>query len=312
MTASESGISSYSVAFSFQTTKVIAANRKATIYCKINMSTLTGRIDIYGSQAACDQERVSRAMPAILSGRITSTDWSTLCDSLDEALKPSSGIKKLTYAWNAIVPLVFVIFFIFFFLGFADDQTEFRFTWSSLIIVILVVVIGNVVVLVIKSVQKNKIQKKLINICDRTTASHPGISFHVRYEMRIGKMNSCESSESNNDCEDCSSSERRQDYIEVYIAPIAASSTLYSTSQPPPVAVAEAYVVPNAFMSSTANDMPSAPPKSAVIHPYDDPEMPIVREKKTAEERMKDLDRMKHIITEEEYYRKRAEILSDI
>lgn len=276
------------------------------------MSTLTGRIDIYGSQAACDQERVSRAMPAILSGRITSTDWSTLCDSLDEALKPSSGIKKLTYVWNATVPLVFVLFLIFGFLGFADDQTEFRFTWSSLIIVILVVVIGNVVVLVIKSVQKNKIQKKLINICDRTTASHPGISFHVRYEMRIGKMNSCESSESDNDCEDCSSSERRQDYIEVYIAPIAASSTLYSTSQPPPVAVAEAYVVPNAFVSSTVNDMPSAPPKSAVIHPYDDPETPIVREKKTAEERMKDLDRMKHIITEEEYYRKRAEILSDI
>lgn len=276
------------------------------------MSTSTGRIDIYGSQA-CDQERVSRAMPAILSGRITSTDWTTLCDSLDEALKPSSGIKKLTGAWNAIATLVFVIFFILFFLGFADDQTEFRFTWSSLIIVILVVVIGNVFVLVIKSVQKNKIQKKLINICDRTTASHPGISFHVRYEMRIGKMNSCESSESNNDCEDCSSSsERRQDYIEVYIAPIAASSTLYSTSQQAPVAVAEAYVVPNAFVPSTANDMPSAPPKSAVVHPYDDPEMPIVREKKTAEERMKDLDRMKHIITEEEYYRKRAEILSDI
>ncbi len=276
------------------------------------MSTSTGRIDIYGSQSACDQERVSRAMPAILSGRITSTDWTTLCDSLDEALKASSGIKKLTGAWNAIATLVFVLFFIFFFLGFADDQTEFRFTWSSLIIVILVVVIGNVVVLVIKSVQKNKIQKKLINICDRTTASHPGISFHVRYEMRIGKMNSCESSESNNDCEDCSSSERRQDYIEVYIAPIAASSTLYSTSQPP-VAVAEAYVVPNSFVPSTAYDMPSAPPKSAVVHPYDDPEMPtIVREKKTAEERMKDLDRMKHIITEEEYYRKRAEILSDI
>lgn len=278
------------------------------------MSNLSGRIDLYGSQAACDQERVSRAMPAILTGRITSTDWSTLCDSLDEALKPSSGIKKLTGAWNAIATLVFIIFFIFFFLGFADDQNEFRFTWSSLIIVILVVLIGNVFVLVIKTVQKNKIRKKLINICDRTTTSHPGISFHVRYEMRIGKRNSCESNESNNDCEDCSSSsERRQDYIEVYVAPIAVSSTLHSTSQQPPVAVAEAYVVPNAFVPTTANlDMPSAPPKSAVVHPYDDPEMPIVREKKTAEERMKDLDRMKHIITEEEYYRKRAEILSDI
>ena len=273
----------------------------------MSTTSASARIDMYGSQAACDQERVSRAMPAILSGRITSADWTTLCDGLDEALKPSAGIKKLTYVWNAIVPLVFIFFLMFGFLGFASDQNEFR--WSSFIIIVLIVLIGNVVVLGIKSVQKNKIQKKLIDICEKTTASHPGISFHVRYEMRIGKKNSCESSENDNDC-DCSS-ERRQDHIEVCVAPIAASSTSYSINQQP-VAVAEAYVVPNAFLPSTATAMPSAPPKSAVVYPYDDPEMPIVRQKQTAEERMKDLDRMKHIITEEEYYRKRAEILSDI
>lgn len=49
-----------------------------------------------------------------------------------------------------------------------------------------------------------------------------------------------------------------------------------------------------------------------MIYPYDDLEMPIVKKKKTAEERMRDLDHMRHIYTEEEYYRKRAEILSDI
>ena len=276
------------------------------------MSTTTSaRIDIYGSEAACDQERVSRAMPAILSGHITSADWTTLCDNLDEALKPSSGIKKLAYAWNVVVPLVFILFVMFGFLGFASDQNNFK--WPSIFIAVLIVIIGNGVVLVIKSVQKNKIKKKLIEICDQATASHQGISFHVRYEMRIGKKNSgCGSGESDHDC-DCSDERRRQDHIEVCVAPIAvaASSTMYSSS-PPPVAVAEAYVVPNAFAPFTTTDTPSAPPKSAVVHPYDDPEMPIVREKKTAEERMKDLDQMKHIITEEEYYRKRAEILSDI
>ena len=128
--------------------------------------------------------------------------------------------------------------------------------------------------------------------------------------MRVGKKNSgCGSGESDNDF-DCSNEKRRQDHIEVCVAPMAAT-TMYSSS-PPPVAVAEAYVVPNAFVPFNVTDIPSAPPKSAVVHPYDDPEMPIVREKKTAEERMKDLDHMKHIITEEEYYRKRAEILSDI
>eukprot|EP00984_Skeletonema_dohrnii_P018539 scaffold8681_cov96-Skeletonema_dohrnii-CCMP3373.AAC.4 len=273
-------------------------------------ATTSGSIDIYGSQAACDQERVSRTMPANLSGRITSGDWTILCDDLDKALKPSSGIEKLTYAWHVVIPLAFVIFLMFGFLRlFASDENDFR--WSSIMVVVLIVIVGNVCVLVIKSVQRNKIQKELIEICDQTSASHPGISFHVRYEMRMGKQNSCESSEGNDDCDDCNN-ERRRDYIEVCVAPVAASSVLYSSSLPP-VAVAEAYVVPStSFVPSADPVMPSAPPKSAAIYPYDDPEMPIVKEKKTAQERMKDLDRMKDIITEEEYYRKRAEILSDI
>ena len=270
-------------------------------------STTSGRIEIYGSRAACDQERVSRTMPANLSGRITSGDWDILCDNFDEALQPTAGIKKLTYAWNAVVPLAFVLFVLFGFLGFASDENEFK--WSSIIIVVLIIIIGNVFVVVTKSLQKNKIRKQLIEICDKTAASHPGISFHVRYEERIGKHNSCESSEGNDDC-DCDS-ERRQDHIEVCVAPVPESSTLYSSS-PPPVAFAEAYAVPSTFVPSTTTAIPSAPLKSDVIYPYDDPEMPITREKKTAEERMKDLDRMKDIITEEEYYRKRAEILSDI
>jgi hypothetical protein len=273
--------------------------------------TTSGSIDIYGS-AACDQEKVSRAMPAILSGRITSDDWSVLCNDLDEALKPSSGVKKLIHAWNAIVPLVFLIFLIFGFLGFASASADKKgFNWSSLIVAVLIAVLGNLCVLFLKLVQKNKIQKKLVAVCEKTSTSHPGISFHVRYQMRTGQQNSCDSSD-NDDCRDCNS-ERRRDHIEVCVAPVATSNAFY-TSSLPPVAVAEAFVVPSTFAASasTTTSTPSAPPKSAVIYPYDDPEMPIVKKKKTAEERMRDLDHMRHIITEEEYYRKRAEILSDI
>lgn len=146
--------------------------------------TTSGSIDIYGS-AACDQEKVSRAMPAILSGRITSDDWSVLCNDLDEALKPSSGVKKLIHAWNAIVPLVFLIFLIFGFLGFASASADKKgFNWSSLIVAVLIAVLGNLCVLFIKLVEKNKIQKKLVAVCEKTSTSHPDISFHVRYQMR--------------------------------------------------------------------------------------------------------------------------------
>ena len=269
-------------------------------------STTSASIDIDGSQA-CGQEKVSRTMPAILSGRITSGDWTALCDALDDALKPTSGVKKLTYAWNVVVPLIMVIFVLFGFLGFASQEHR-SFNWSSIVVVVLVAVLGNLCILVIIWIQKNKIHKRLVAACDKTAARHPGISFHVRFDMRMGRQNNCDNRDNDDDCCD-SNNERRRNHIEVCVAPMATSNASYTSSlSPAPVAVAEAYVVP----SATAFAIPSAPPKSAVVHPYDDPEIPIVREKKTAEERMIELDRMRHIITNEEYHRKRAEILSDI
>jgi hypothetical protein len=59
--------------------------------------------------------------------------------------------------------------------------------------------------------------------------------------------------------------------------------------------------------------VPSAPPKADIV----DPEIPVVSgggqpKKRSAEERMRELEGMKSLLTEEEYQRKRAEILSDV
>ncbi len=55
----------------------------------------------------------------------SSCDWDILCASLGEALKLQLWNKEAEYAWNAIVPLVFVIFLLFGFLGFASNEKEF-------------------------------------------------------------------------------------------------------------------------------------------------------------------------------------------
>ena len=80
------------------------------------------------------------------------------------------------------------------------------------------------------------------------------------------------------------------EYIEVYVADAHNNVTI-------PAATAVAQAVP----------LPSAPPASY------DLEAALGRgEKKSAGERMRELDRMKGLLTDAEYQRKRAEIMSDV
>lgn len=66
----------------------------------------------------------------------------------------------------------------------------------------------------------------------------------------------------------------------------------------------------NFLPAATSVLVPSAPPASY------DPELALggggAEKKKSAGERMRELDRMKGLLTEEEYQRKRAEIMSDV
>lgn len=131
-------------------------------------------------------------------------------------------------------------------------------------------------------------------VCGDASAMHPGISFHLRKERYItGQGNNLRSATSN--------------YIEVCVMNtaaginppanegiVASKAESYMPGSIPPTA--PGYI-------STA----SAPAQTVAIAVADEPEMI-----KSAVERMRELDQMKELLTEDEYQRKRAEILSDV
>ena len=74
-----------------------------------------------------------------------------------------------------------------------------------------------------------------------------------------------------------------------------------------PVASAPSYV--------TGSTLPTAPGYAEslpVVTAVADPEIGVNIGKRSAAERMRELEEMKNLLTEEEYERKRAEILSDV
>ncbi len=102
---------------------------------------------------------------------------------------------------------------------------------------------------------------------------HTGVSFHVRDEIKyLGAGH-----------------RRETHYIEVSVSNVVQNSTL------------EGYVAPSA---------PSHP--SVATEPVVAVAAAIVGAHKTPGERMRELDQMKGLLTDDEYQQKRAEILSDV
>ena len=89
------------------------------------------------------------------------------------------------------------------------------------------------------------------------------------------------------------------EYIEVYVASDMATTDNNVVGGGEPSVVAQAFPIPSAPMAGS-----------------DDPEVALGgssdEQKPTAAQRMRELDRMKGLLTEEEYQRKRAEIMSDV
>jgi hypothetical protein len=149
--------------------------------------------------------------------------------------------------------------------------------------------------MVIMKLSRSKISTGLRKVCDETSSRHAGISFHVRYETRFWGYGG-----GYND----NVHVQTHEYIEVYVSNAARTNTYNNNNDviptvnavsatPPPV---QAYVV----------GVPTAPPKAEVI------QSATIVAKKSPEERMRELEGMKSLLTEEEYQRKRAEILSDV
>lgn len=266
-----------------------------------------GRIEIYGQHGLCDgaDVTVARAMPAILEGRLSSSQWNKFCDDLDTALKPAAKMRKIMLGGMIVLPILFIVFgaasFITFVIQSQNSFDDFPNNGGSpnvlgsfifLIIGAVVMFAGFGILMCVAVKSRNSISAGMRKVCDETSARHPGVSFHVRYESRLwssggyGYYDDGYGHHHHHNNVHVSTTE----YIEVYVADAATNNNL----QVPLV---------------TATVAPSVPPKT-----YYDPEAALGsgEQKKTPAERMRELEQMKGLLSDEEYQRKRAEIMSDV
>lgn len=257
-------------------------------------------------------------MPAILNGRLTDTQWTQFCDELDTELKPAVKMRKILIAGMILLPAVFIVMVVLSFISFSqaakkqhdnfptpsfnDDQwrqppdNDFMGSFIYFIIGGVVLFVGFGILILVMTMSKNSISSGLRKVCDKYSAQHPGISFHVRYEQRLWTSGGYHSHHHGHHRNVHVST---TEYIEVYVASDMATTDNNVVGGGEPSVVAQAFPIPSAPMAGS-----------------DDPEVALGgssdEQKPTAAQRMRELDRMKGLLTEEEYQRKRAEIMSDV
>ena len=153
----------------------------------------------------------------------------------------------------------------------------------------LLMIVGMCGSSVYASSKSSEARLKMKKVCEETSAMHPGLSFHIRDEIRlIGYGGGYNNGFNNNGYYgggyNSNVNVSNTNYIEVYVA------------EGTPAAVAtQGYFAPSS--------VPSAPVMAVA-----EAEVKF----KSPEERMRELDKMKDMLTNEEYQAKRAEILSDV
>lgn len=142
------------------------------------------------------------------------------------------------------------------------------------------------------SSKSGEARNKMKKVCEETSAMHPGISFHIRDEMRFmgynGYGNDYNNDGYNNGYGNGYNSNvqvSNTNYIEVYVTEVTAGAAN----------ITQGYYAPSS--------VPSAP-----VIAVAEADIGI----KSPEERMRELGKMRDILTEDEYQVKRAEILSDV
>ena len=135
-------------------------------------------------------------------------------------------------------------------------------------------------------------RNKMKKVCEETSALHQGISFHIRDEMRfMGYRGGSYNNGYNNNGYNTGGYRSNNvdvlntNYIEVYVAEAGEATP------------AQGYFGP-------VSTIPRAPVLAVVEEANTNA--------KTPEERMRELQKMKGMLTEDEYQAKRAEILSDV
>ena len=230
-------------------------------------------------------------------GRMNQFAWNSFCEKMDEALKPIQKAKKVMVVgvgstMAAALVLIIIGFVSFAVLG-SKSVSSFGSGPSPALgmipfgIGMLLMVAGTCGSTVYASRKSGEARNEMKKVCEETSAMHPGISFHIRDQMVF--MGYSRRNYGNNDGYGYNSgydaNYSHTNYIEVYV----------TDGTSPAATGVQGYLAPTSI--------PSAPPVVAAVAEG------VV---KSPQERMRELEGMRSMLTEDEYQAKRAEILSDV
>lgn len=240
---------------------------------------------------------IDRSFPGLLSGAMSESEWTSFCDKIDETLAPTNSLRQqaLRLLLSLLLTMVIVIFIyslitsIGFSIGFRSSSgilyVMYNVFWFIGIVIILVVNYRRVLP-VFQKLQQNK--NDFEQICKDETKKRPNVLFHVKDELlSIG------------------SGENRTSiyYIECTVRTMGLGRHTGSQAPPPPVA-------PTSLFDPKINDEPEVAVPSIVI-PFV-AAVAVSSGEVDVADRLKRLDAINDIITEEEYTQKRKEILAEI
>eukprot|EP00978_Attheya_sp_CCMP212_P046078 scaffold373054_cov59-Attheya_sp.AAC.1 len=126
-------------------------------------------------------------MPVILTGHINELDWENFCDKLDEALTPMKKVKKINYYVLIGSIAVFVFFFLIMMVGMFnfDSDSGIGDWWAFLVVAVSVLMLGTLGTALYTQSETMKARTALTHVCDEASKGHPGLSFHVKFQMHM-------------------------------------------------------------------------------------------------------------------------------
>ena len=248
------------------------------------------RIDFTGQQGGlCVSEpiRVSRVEPAALSQHMSSTAWNSFADQIDAALEPLDKIKHIARVATFVFIAGFLCFMILPFVSFAtSDPWSGSSTGPTFLLFLIgpLILMGGMVATQCFAASRGRAAMREVEaVCEDISKQYSALSFHVRFEYFVYRRYGGYNSYGNNHTtyHHGGTSSYTTNYIEVNIADVEARGV-------------------------TRGDMgiASAPPliTASVVGGAE----------RSAAERLAELDNIRGMLSDEEYDRKRKEILDSL
>ena len=147
----------------------------------------SARIDL-SSKGVCSAG-IDRTMPAIMDPYMQDFEWKLFCDEIDAALRPVNMAQQLSLGFFGLTFVTFFIVMIVGFASFANDFGEFPDTEDSdngsvavLFVLPAAMIFLGMAFTCFAGYKSSQALTSIQDICKDTSDRQPRLSFHVRYE----------------------------------------------------------------------------------------------------------------------------------